>query len=187
MARYTVRFLASKSCYQMVPSSTNCRHYEKTTQVGSSFVTTGLEIQRILGYDLKQIFIGAEGTLGVVTGVSILAPVMPAATNAVVLALSSFDKVVPLYKTVKQDMGEIISAFEYMDRNAYNISVKHGQGKALSEEETEGAQNFVLIETSGGNKEHDEEVCPSLKPPPRLSDNRSSLEIVQPIRKGDGS
>ena len=119
----------------------------------------GTEIQlKILGYDLKQLFIGAEGTLGVVTGVSILTPVMPAATNAVVLALPSFDKVEPLYKIVKRDMGEILSAFEYMDRDAYTLSVKHGQGKALSEEETEGAQCFVLIETSGGNKEHDEEV-----------------------------
>lgn len=80
------------------------------------------------------------------------------------LALSSFDQVIPLYKTVKRDMGEILSAFEYMDKDAYNLSVKHGQGKALSQKETDGAQHFVLIETSGGNKEHDEEVCPSLIP-----------------------
>lgn len=111
---------------------------------------------------------------------------MPAATNAVVLALPSFDQVIPLYKIVKRDMGEILSAFEYMDGGAYDISVKHGQGKALSEEEIKGAQCFVLIETSGGNKEHDEEVCPSLTPL-RLSDPRSPLEIVRPIRKGDGS
>ena len=107
---------------------------------------------------MKQLFIGAEGTLGVVTGVSILAPVMPAATNAVVLALPSFDQVIPLFKVVKRDMGEILSAFEYMDKNSYNLSVEHGQGKGLSEEETKDAQCFVLIETSGGNKDHDEEV-----------------------------
>ena len=107
------------------------------------------------------------------TGVSILAPVMPVATNAVVLALSSFDKVTPLYKIVKQDMGEVLSAFEYMDKNAYTLSVKHGQGKALSEEETKGAQCFVLIETSGGNKEHDEEVDASSIPPHRVSHRRS--------------
>ena len=111
---------------------------------------------------------------------------MPAATNAVVLALSSFDKVVPLYQTVKRDMGEILSAFEYMDRNAYALSVKHGQGKALSEEETEGAHCFVLIETSGGNKEHDEEVSLSSIPLPRRSYHGPLLETVQPIRKGDG-
>ena len=65
--------------------------------------------------------------------------------------------------TSRVDMGEILSAFEYMDRDAYTLSVKHGQGKALSEEEIKGAECFVLIETSGGNKEHDEEVgAPSI-------------------------
>ena len=112
---------------------------------------------------------------------------MSAATNAVVLALSSFDKVTPLYKIVKQDMGEILSAFEYMDRNAYTLSVKHGQGKALSEEETEGAQCFVLIETSGGNKEHDEEVGISFISPHRIPNRCLLLETFQPIGKSDGS
>jgi len=40
--------------------------------------------------------------------------------------------------------------------------VKHGQGKALSEEESEGAECFVLLETSGGNQEHDEEKLSAL-------------------------
>ena len=36
--------------------------------------------------------------------------------------------------------------------------MKHGQGRALDEQDVEGAQCFVLVETSGGKKEHDEEV-----------------------------
>jgi len=109
------------------------------------------------GYDLKQLFIGAEGTLGVITGVSILTPPAPQASNNVILALSSFDNVRPLYQIVKRQLSEILSAFEYIDRTAYNLAVQHGQGRALSDQDVAGAECFVLVETSGGRREHDEE------------------------------
>lgn len=114
------------------------------------------------GYDLKQLFIGAEGTLGIITAVSILTPPMPAATNNVILALPSFKNVLPLFQEVKHHLSEILSAFEFIDRAAYDLAVKHGQGKALSDEETEGAECFVLVETSGGRSEHDEEKIQNL-------------------------
>ncbi|KAL0950995.1 hypothetical protein HGRIS_007740 [Hohenbuehelia grisea] len=116
-----------------------------------------LTIKPYSGYDLKQLFIGAEGTLGIITAVSILTPPSPQASNNVILALPHFDNVLPLYKTVKRDLSEILSAFEFIDRTAYNLAVKHGQGRALSDEEVEGAQCFVLVETSGGRRDHDEE------------------------------
>ncbi|KAH9944485.1 FAD-binding domain-containing protein [Epithele typhae] len=110
------------------------------------------------GYDLKQLFIGAEGTLGVVTGVSILAAPAPQASNNVILALPKFDNVQPLFKEVKRQLSEILSAFEYMDRTVYDLAVKHGQGRALDPQDVEGAECFVLVETSGGKREHDEEA-----------------------------
>jgi (R)-2-hydroxyglutarate---pyruvate transhydrogenase len=113
---------------------------------------------RSSGYDLKQLFIGAEGTLGVVTGVSILTPPAPSAVNNVILALPTFENVLPLFKLARRHLSEILSAFEYIDRTAYELAVKHGQGKGLGDEEIEGAECFVLLETSGGKKEHDEEV-----------------------------
>jgi (R)-2-hydroxyglutarate---pyruvate transhydrogenase len=72
--------------------------------------------------------------------------------------LPHFDNVLPLYKTVKRQLSEIMSAFEFIDRTAYDLAVKHGQGRALSDSEVEGAQCFVLVETSGGRRDHDEEV-----------------------------
>jgi FAD/FMN-containing dehydrogenase len=113
---------------------------------------------RSSGYDLKQLFIGAEGTLGVVTGVSILTPPAPQAVNNVILALPTFEDVAPLFKLARRCLSEILSAFEFIDRTAYELAVKHGQGKGLSDEEVEGAQCFVLLETSGGENDHDEEV-----------------------------
>ena len=108
---------------------------------------------------MKQLFIGAEGTLGVVTGVSILAAPAPQASNNVMLALPKFDNVQPLFKEVKKQLSEILSAFEFMDRTVYDLAIKHGQGRALDPQDVEGAECFVLVETSGGKREHDEEVC----------------------------
>lgn len=110
------------------------------------------------GYDLKQLFIGAEGTLGIITGVSLLTPSSPQASNNVILALPSFNNVLPLFKIVKRQLSEIMSAFEFIDRTAYDLAVKHGQGRGLRDEEIDGAECFVLVETSGGQRKHDEEV-----------------------------
>jgi (R)-2-hydroxyglutarate---pyruvate transhydrogenase len=90
--------------------------------------------------------------------VSILTPAAPRAVNNVILALPTFENVLPLFKLARGHLSEILSAFEFIDRTAYELAVKHGQGKGLSEEEIEGAECFVLLETSGGKKEHDEEV-----------------------------
>jgi len=114
------------------------------------------------GYDLKQLFIGSEGTLGIITGVSILTPPAPQASSNVILSLPSFNNVLPLYQIVKRQLSEILSAFEFIDRTAYDLAVKHGQGRALAEDEVAGAECFILVETSGGRREHDEEKLADL-------------------------
>ncbi|KIJ45598.1 hypothetical protein M422DRAFT_778812 [Sphaerobolus stellatus SS14] len=108
------------------------------------------------GYDLKQLFIGAEGTLGIVTGVSILTPAAPKALNNVLLAVPNFSKIIPIFRTVRAHTSEILSAFEFFDRTAYEIVCRHGHRRPF-QEDIGDAQCFILLETSGGRKEHDEE------------------------------
>jgi len=74
------------------------------------------------------------------------------------LALSSFSGISPIFKQARSKLGEILSAFEYFDRNAYELVVKHSLGKPLPRDEINDAPAFVLVETSGGSKEHDEAV-----------------------------
>lgn len=70
----------------------------------------------ILGFDLKQLFIGSEGTIGIITAVSILCPRRPAAMNVAVFSLPSYDAVLKVFSEAKGRLGEILSAFEFFDK-----------------------------------------------------------------------
>ena len=66
------------------------------------------------GYDLKQLFIGSEGTLGVVTrAVLRLWPKLPNKVTAL-CALPGFDEAVTLLHTLQAQLGSSLSAFEAM-------------------------------------------------------------------------
>lgn len=105
------------------------------------------------GYDLKQLFIGSEGTLGVITAVSVLCPQRPAAKNVAYLAVESYDKVQETFIEAKKDLGEILSAFELMDGRSQGWVAEHcGLTRPVDTE----TPFFVLIETAGSNKEHDD-------------------------------
>ncbi|NXJ11187.1 D2HDH protein, partial [Odontophorus gujanensis] len=105
------------------------------------------------GYDLKQLFIGSEGTLGVITAVSILCPQKPKAVNLAFLGCQDFSRVQETFTTCRAMLGEILSAYEFMDEKCMELVVKHlGLSNPLR-----GSPFYVLIETSGSNSTHDEE------------------------------
>lgn len=106
------------------------------------------------GYDMKQVFIGSEGTLGVITAVSILCPPKPDSVNVAFLGLESFEKVQDTFKRAKRELSEILSAFECMDSRSQTLVAEHSN---LTRPLQDEFPFYVLIETSGSNKEHDEE------------------------------
>jgi (R)-2-hydroxyglutarate---pyruvate transhydrogenase len=104
------------------------------------------------GYDIKQLFIGGEGTIGVITGVSIACPRRSSAVNVAFFGLKSYEHVQRAFKDAKGQLGEILSAFELMDGTSQRF-VKKITG---NQHPLEGEYPFYcLIETSGSNAEHD--------------------------------
>ncbi len=104
------------------------------------------------GYDLKQLFIGGEGTIGIITGISILCPQKSKATNVAFFGLESFEKVQQAFRAAKEQLSEILSAFELMDAPSQDlVHTVTNKKRPL-----EGTHPFYcLIETSGSNPAHD--------------------------------
>ena len=106
------------------------------------------------GYDIKQLFIGGEGTIGVITGISILCPQRSKAVNVAFFGLESFEKVQEAYREAKGQLSEILSAFELMDGQSQDMVHTVTRKKRP----LEGQHPFYcLIETSGSNVDHDGE------------------------------
>lgn len=106
------------------------------------------------GYDLKHLFIGAEGTLGVITKVILHCPTLPSSRHAVLVACQDYSQVVDTLYLAKSILGETLAAFEYMDKPVLDL-VGKDKTIPLSNEDGENYPYCILIETQGSSEEHD--------------------------------
>ncbi|MGP9497841.1 D-2-hydroxyglutarate dehydrogenase [Halomonas citrativorans] len=112
------------------------------------------------GYDLKQMFMGSEGTLGIVTrAVLRLHPNMPSEQTAFV-AVPSFDALTSLLNMASKELANSLSAFEALWNNHYALmtsaTTKH---TALLANDS---PFYAIIETLGSDDEKDAEAFASV-------------------------
>ncbi|HZZ61335.1 MAG TPA: FAD-binding oxidoreductase [Roseiarcus sp.] len=97
------------------------------------------------GYDVKGLFVGAEGTLGIVTAASLRLFPKPRARATAFVGLEGPEKALELLALARERLGGGIASFELIGRMAYDISVKHGLARAPLADEHAW---YVLMEAS---------------------------------------
>lgn len=100
------------------------------------------------GYDLKQLFIGAEGTLGVITAAALKLFPAPQERATAFVAVEDVRKAIALLSRLQAATGGLISAFELMPRAGVELLQKHFPGMA---EPLRGPSPwYVLVEAASG-------------------------------------
>lgn len=107
------------------------------------------------GYDLKQLFIGTEGTLGIVTRADLRLVARPSTSSSAFVACRDFDGMTRLLGTLDARLGGQLSAFEALWPEFYEVTttapaphspaLPHGYGL------------YVLLEAQGADPGADQE------------------------------
>lgn len=77
------------------------------------------------GYDLKHLFIGAEGTLGIITAACLSLEPAPGEINTVMLGIDSPRAAVHLLAYLRDSLGDKLQAFELMQDRALRFVLRH--------------------------------------------------------------
>ncbi len=110
-------------------------------------------IKNNTGYDLKQLFIGSEGTLGVVTRAVLRLRPLPRSRNTALVAIEDFDRLGRFLRDMDSALGGTLSAFEVMWNDFYQLIVEDGGHHGQPLDPSHGF--YVLIESTGGHEEAD--------------------------------
>jgi FAD/FMN-containing dehydrogenase len=107
------------------------------------------------GYDLKQLFIGSEGTLGIVTRADLRLMSRPRSHGTAFVACPDFDSVIKLLGVMDVGLGGQLSAFEVMWPEFYEVTTTPPAVNTPILPRGHGL--YVLIEALGGDPQSDAE------------------------------
>jgi FAD/FMN-containing dehydrogenase len=98
------------------------------------------------GYDLKDLFIGAEGTLGIITGAVLKLFPLPSDRATAFVALPSVKAALDLLTLARQRSSNRVTAIELFPRNGFEFTIKHF---SVRDPFAKAAPWYVLLELSG--------------------------------------
>jgi FAD/FMN-containing dehydrogenase len=110
-------------------------------------------IKNNAGLDIRQIFIGSEGTLGIITRVVLRLYPAPRSTCTAMVAAPDYDRVVSLLRHAQAALGGTLSAFEMMWPDFYTLMTTQVPG--MPQPLPLGSPAYVLLEALGSEPEPD--------------------------------
>jgi FAD/FMN-containing dehydrogenase len=105
------------------------------------------------GYDLKQIFIGSEGTLGLITAACLKLRPKPVLRVTACVGLSNLDDVLSLFGRARDALAEALTAFEVMPR--VGLEFQFGRANAAREPFATQTPWIVVLEAESASQYFD--------------------------------
>jgi len=101
------------------------------------------------GYDVKSLFVGAEGTLGIVTAATLKLFPLPADSATALIGIESPQRALELLAHMRNAAGDQITTFELMPSYAVELTVKHVPG--VADPSSFACPWYVLLELTSPN------------------------------------
>ena len=120
---------------------------------GTVITSLNKMIKNNAGYDLKHLFIGSEGTLGIVTRAVLRLRPKPRSQSVGFAALGGFDDAVALLRHCHERLGGTLSAFEAFWPSAYHLVRDRVPSVRLPL--ADDHPFYVLVESMGGDEADD--------------------------------